>query len=245
MRVDALFAALDEAPVVPLDALVGSGGIVVVAPHPDDESLGCGGLVAAARKAGRAVGLIVVSDGCGSHTHSRLYPPAALRALRERETLDAAGMLGLAPGDVRFLGLPDAGVPDAGPAAAAAADAVLACVEEVAASAVFVTWRHDPHCDHAAAAGIVDHARPRLGGVRVLAYPVWGRTLPPDREVGAPGRLLRLDISAERERKHRAVLAHRSQTSDLIADDPGGFRLPEAMIARLCGPFEGFIEEGA
>lgn len=243
MQVDALFAALEAAPLVPFDDVVGEGGIVVVAPHPDDESLGCGGLIAAAVRARRPVRLVVLSDGCGSHAASRLFPPAKLRALREQETLDAAAILGLAPSAVGFLQLPDAAVPREGPGAEAAADAVAAAARDVGATAIFVTWRHDPHCDHDAAAAIVDLVPRRLRGIRILAYPVWGWTLPPATEVGSPNRLLRLDITAERETKRRAVMAHRSQTTDLIADDPTGFRLAGEMIDRLCGPFERFIEE--
>lgn len=243
MRVDALLAALDAAALVSLDQLVGRGGIVVVAPHPDDESLGCGGLIAAACRAGQPVRLVMVSDGCGSHTASRLFPPAKLRALRERETLDATALLGLPPDAIRFLRLPDAAVPKDGPDAEAAADTIAVVAREVAASVILVAWRHDPHCDHEAAAAIVDLVRQRLPVIRVLAYPVWGWTLPPETEIPAPARLLRLDVEAERGIKRRAILAHRSQTTDLIADDPTGFRLGGDMIDRLCGPFERFIEE--
>lgn len=243
MRVDALFAALEAAPVVAFDQLAGTGGIVVVAPHPDDESLGCGGLIAAAGRAGRRVRLVVVSDGCGSHAGSRLFPPAKLRALREQETLNAAAILGLAPAAVGFLRLPDAAVPKAGPQAEAAADVIAAAAREIGAASIFVTWRHDPHCDHEAAAAIADLVPPRLAGIRILAYPVWGWTLPPGTEIGSPARLLRLDVTAERETKRRAVMAHRSQTTNLIVDDPIGFRLAAGMIDRLCGPFEAFIEE--
>ncbi|MDP4021450.1 PIG-L family deacetylase [Methylobacterium sp. NEAU 140] len=240
MRADAFLAAADALPVADLDALTG-GGLVVVAPHPDDESLGCGGLIAAAREAGRAVRLVVISDGCGSHTQSRLYPPDRLRALRESETLDAVAVLGLDAAAVTFLRLPDAHVPSAGPAAEAAAAAVARAAAACAAGAVCVTWRHDPHCDHTAAAAIVALARPLMPGVRVYEYPVWGWTLPPETEVGPAPEGLRLDVSAHRAAKVRAVAAHASQTTDLIADDPAGFRLEPAMIDRLCGPYERYV----
>jgi LmbE family N-acetylglucosaminyl deacetylase len=241
MRADAFLAAAETLPVAGLDALVDRGGLVVVAPHPDDESLGCGGLIAAARAAGRRVHLVVVSDGCGSHTQSRLYPPERLRTLREAETIRAARILGLSDADVTFLRLPDAHVPSEGPGADAAAQAVAAAAEACGGGAVFVTWRHDPHCDHRAAAAIVGLARPLMPGVRVYEYPVWGWTLPPDTEVGPAPAGLRLDISAHRATKARAVAAHESQTTGLIADDPQGFRLEPAMIERLCGPFERFV----
>ena len=241
MRADAFLTASDALPVADLSTLVERGGLVVVAPHPDDESLGCGGLIAAARAAGRLVHLVVVSDGCGSHTHSRLYPPEALRTLREAETLRAVSILGLAAADVTFLRLPDAHVPSDGPEAEAAAHAVVQAAARCGAGAVFVTWRHDPHCDHKAAAAIVGLARRQMPGVAIYEYPVWGWTLPPETEVGPPPDGLRLDVSAHRETKTRAVAAHASQTTDLISDDPQGFRLEPAMIARLCGPYERFV----
>ena len=241
MRVDAFFAAVEALPVGTLDDLVGAGGLVVVAPHPDDESLGCGGLIAQACRSGRAVRVVVVSDGCGSHTKSRLYPPERLRALRESETVSALAALGLAADHVRFLRLPDAHVPCEGPIALDAARAVEQAAADCAAGAVFVTWRHDPHCDHTAAAAIVDLARPKLAGARVYAYSVWGRSLAPETEVGSEPSGLRLDVRAERDAKIRAVQAHASQTTDLVSDDPEGFRLDPDMIDRLCGPFEAFI----
>lgn len=241
MRADAFLTAADSLPVAGLDALAGVGGLVIVAPHPDDESLGCGGLIAAARAAGRSVRLLVISDGCGSHTHSALYPPDRLRTLREAETLRAAALLGLEADAVTFLRLPDAHVPHTGRRAREAADAVVAAASACAASAVFVTWRHDPHCDHAASAAIVALARPQLAGVRIYEYPVWGWTLPPDTEVGPAPQGLRLDVSAHRDAKMRAVAAHESQTTHLICDDPTGFRLEPDMIARLCGPYERFV----
>lgn len=243
MRVDAFFHGLAAAPTVSLEALTGGRGIVVVAPHPDDESLGCGGLIALARRGGHCVRLVVVSDGCGSHPGSQSYPPPSLRALRERETIDAGSHLGLAPSAIRFLRLPDAGVPARGAVAQGAADAIGAAAAAIDAGTIFVTWRHDPHCDHGAAAAIVDLVRAQRPGIRVLAYPVWGWTLPGDRDIGEPGIGLRLDVSAVQSIKRRAVSAHRSQTTDLIADDPQGFRLADAMIERLCGPFELFVEE--
>ncbi len=241
MRADDFFDAIDSLPVATLDTLLGPGGLVVVAPHPDDESLGCGGLLAAARAAGRDVRLLVVSDGCGSHTRSRLYPPEKLRTLRETETLRAVAALGLAADAVTFLRLPDAHVPSTGAKAQDAADAVVEATRGCAAGAVFVTWRHDPHCDHRASAAIVALARLHLPGIRVYEYPVWGWTLPPETEVGAPPQGLRLDVSAHRAAKLRAVAAHESQTTDLISDDPEGFRLEPEMIARLCGPYERFV----
>ena len=232
------FAAAADLPIGTLADVTDGGGLVVVAPHPDDESLGCGGLIAEACATGVDVQLIVVSDGVGSHPNSRLYPPARLRSLREKETCQAAAELGLDASAIRFLRLPDRSVPTHGAAAEAASDAIVAAARACKARAVCVTWQHDPHCDHAASARLVDDARERLGGTRIFAYPVWGWALPTSTEVGDPPTGLRLDVSRHLPAKSAAIAAHRSQTTSLIDDDPDGFRLAPEMIARLTGRHE-------
>jgi LmbE family N-acetylglucosaminyl deacetylase len=239
MHAAAFLAAAEALPVGDLDTLAGDGGIVVVAPHPDDESLGCAGLIAEACARGRSVRVVIVSDGCGSHTHSASYPPDRLRSLRESETLEAVAALGLAPEHVRFLRLPDAHVPSEGPVAEEAAAAIAEAARDCAAGAAFVTWAHDPHCDHKASAAIVAGAR--LGAARLFAYPVWGWSLPEDLEVGAAPEGYRLDVTPHLPAKAAAISAHRSQTTDLIADDPTGFRLEPAMLVRFARPHEIFI----
>ncbi|MER2252324.1 PIG-L family deacetylase [Methylorubrum podarium] len=242
MRADAFLEAVKALPVADLATLVpDGGGLVVVAPHPDDESLGCGGLIAQALKQGRAVRVVIVSDGCGSHPNSKAYPHDRLRSLREAETVAAMAELGLGLEHIHFLRLPDGGVPSEGAEAEAAADRIAEIARKGRASALFVTWRHDPHCDHTASAAIVDLARARLPGLAAYAYPVWGWTLPAEREVGPSPEGFRLAVEGERAAKRRAVEAHASQVSGLIEDDPSGFQLEPAMIDRLCGPHEWYI----
>ena len=245
MKASVFLARAEALPIRGLDVISGGGGIVVVAPHPDDESLGCGGLIAESCATGVDLRLIVVSDGVGSHRNSLLYPPARLRALREAETIEAAAALGLDAAAVTFLRLPDAAVPTRGPEAERAMEAIIATARDCAAGAVCVTWRHDPHCDHETAAGLVEGARRWLEGVRVYEYPIWGWTLPPGAMVAGRPAGLRLDVSRHAEAKRRAVLAHRSQTTAMIDDDPQGFRLEPAMLERFAGAFEIYLDTDA
>lgn len=242
MRADAFLAAAEALPFANLDALTSGRGLVVVAPHPDDESLGCGGLIAQACARGVSVRLVVVSDGAGSHPNSATHPPERLRDLREEETLAAGRALGLEPDRIGFLRLPDRHVPALGPEAEDAADAIATAARASDAGAIVVTWAHDPHCDHQASAALALLALRRLEGVRLFAYPVWGWTLPADTDVGLSPTGFRLDIAGQLPAKGAAIAAHRSQVTDLIADDPAGFRLDPAMLSRFARPFETFIE---
>ncbi|CAA9249645.1 MAG: LmbE-like protein [uncultured Craurococcus sp.] len=240
--------------VTDLPSLLGSeGGALVLAPHPDDESLGCGGLLAACAAAGRSARVLVISDGTGSHPRSKAWPPARLAALRREETGAAIERLGLDPGrDLGFLGFPDTAVPKEGPGFD---EAVRKVLEFAGAGPVslFCTWEHDPHCDHAASFAVaLAAARSLPHGTRLFAYPVWGLAfaypipgfpLPPEPLVPAPPRGLRLDIRRQLEAKRQAVAAHLSQTSALIDDDPGGFRLPPEALALAFRPQELFLEE--
>src|ERR1700746_771451 len=82
-------------PVGTLTDVIGSKTCLVLAPHPDDESLGCGGLIAACCAAGRPPGVAILTDGCASHPGSCAYPPQRLAAIRKQEVTSAVGHLGL------------------------------------------------------------------------------------------------------------------------------------------------------
>jgi LmbE family N-acetylglucosaminyl deacetylase len=243
MRASDALDAMRSFPIAELSDVLGDGGLVVIAPHQDDESLACGGLISEACAARRAVKVIFVSDGTGSHPKSRAYPRSRLRTVRESEARNAANALGLAPRHLEFLRLPDRFVPAHGAAAETAAERIATLAQKVGAAALFVSWRHDPHCDHQASYGLARHAQRRLGA-ELYEYSVWGAALSPTTLVTPVISGFRLDVSRRLARKRRAIAAHRSQLSDMIADDPDGFRLSTADLARFSGPFESFIASG-
>ena len=148
MTAGELLDAAHSFPFRPLREMLEDRPFIVVAPHPDDESLACGGLIADACRQGLRGKVVIVSDGAGSHPNSKAYPPDRLTALREEEAKQAGAELGLKPEDMLFLGLPDRFVPSEGEEAERAIDAIVDCVREIGARSLFVSWRHDPHCDH-------------------------------------------------------------------------------------------------
>lgn len=222
-------------PVGRLEDVTGGGTCVVLAPHPDDESLGCGGLIAGCVQAGRMPLVVVLTDGAKSHPNSVAFPPARLRAVRAEEARRAVRCLGLPPDRLLLLDQPDGAAPQDGPAF----EAMVRRIRQHAGgeATILAPWAGDPHCDHAAASAIA-----AATGLRHVAYPVWGWLLPPARDTGLPvAKGWRLDVTPHLPAKRRAIRCHRSQYGGLITDDPTGFRLPAALLSVFAAPFETFL----
>ncbi|PAP75848.1 PIG-L deacetylase family protein [Rubrivirga marina] len=227
----------------PHDAL-SLGATAVLAPHPDDESLGCGGLLALLAEAGAPTRVVVVTDGCQSHPNSAAYPAERLRALREAEARSAVAALGLDADAVTFLRHPDCGLPDEGtPAFDEAARELAEVLDGV--ETVLVPWRRDPHCDHVGTWALACAAAAQMDEPpRWIEYPVWAwaaaetDAAPQDGEAEA----WRLDVTAVLARKREAIAAHRSQMTALIDDDPDGFMLDGETLAHFERPWELFLE---
>ncbi len=223
------------------------GATVVVIPHPDDEALGCGGLLALLRRAGHAVQAVLVSDGTMSHPASREFGPAARRAVRETELRLALSVLGVEDESLLTLGLPDSRVPSAGPVFDQAAEQLHTLLATQKSATILVPWRRDPHPDHRATSRLVEAALVGLPAPpRRLEYVVWAwqRAAPDDLprpEDGVAG--FRLNIKPELARKQRAIAAHRSQVAPgVFLDDPAGFLLSPEMLAHFEVPYEVYLE---
>ncbi len=93
--------------------------LVVIAPHPDDEALGAGGLISYFVENGNTVDVILLTMGDGFVQDAERYylsfdVTAAeyinLGYRRMRETIDAMAVLGVGADHVHFLGFPDGGL---------------------------------------------------------------------------------------------------------------------------------------
>jgi LmbE family N-acetylglucosaminyl deacetylase len=206
--------------------------LVVVAPHPDDDVIGCGGAIAAADARGIPVRVIYVTDGTASHTGSRAFPPARLRAMREGEARRAASHLAR---DIRseFFHWPDGTVPSAGERGARRL--IVRLADAIPAGAlVLAPWRRDPHPDHRAVATLVKAAVARRHDVQLAEYFVWlderGNTA--DRPLPGEGTPVELDITPFVGAKCAALAEHRSQLGLVIDDAETAFVLPPSLIAR-------------
>ncbi len=239
MKVGAFLDAWRSLPACSPAAFLDGRPLLVLSPHPDDESLGLGGLIAAACAMGVPVDIVTITDGAGSHPRSELYPRDRLIALRKAESAAAAAALGLSSARLHHLDLPDTQAPRRGPAFDDAVDRLGALVERTGARTVMVTWGGDPHCDHEAADAMARALRRRDPAMELWSYPIWGWHRDPDEKVDDPAPSgWQIDIEPWLPAKRAAIAAHASQMTDLIPDDPEGFRFTPATLAPFLRPVE-------
>ncbi len=141
-------------------ALGGHDRVLVFAPHPDDESIACGGLLQVARAAGAAVRVIVLTDGDNNpwpqrwiERRWRIGPAERARwgARRREEARAAMRVLDIAEADACFLGVPDLGLTDvlmrADPQIV---ESLRGMIDEFAPTLLVLPALSDRHPDHSA-----------------------------------------------------------------------------------------------
>jgi LmbE family N-acetylglucosaminyl deacetylase len=220
-------AAFAESPLPTLE-LEDCSRLVVVAPHPDDETLGLGAAITQLAANGVHVQVVCVSNGGAARPGTSASERLRRETIRRYELRRATRLLNIPP--PVLLGLPDgelAGredmiteklteiLDDAGPAAWCAA-----------------TWRGDGHPDHETV-GRAASAACALTGTALLEYPVWmwhwafpaDEAVPWDRAYSVPATGWAL------ERKLRAAQCYRSQFER--GGDGTAPRLPGCVLPRL------------
>jgi LmbE family N-acetylglucosaminyl deacetylase len=214
--------------------------LVVVAPHPDDEVLGCGGLIATMSAAGVPTIVIAVTDGDASHPGSPTLTPQQLTHVRSLERAAALAELaprGAAPIDVLRLSIPDG--------------TVTSCIEQVTSAIAgelkfgdwcLATWRLDGHPDHeavgSAAAAACAHTATQL-----IEFPIWTWHWATPNDPRVPwSAVRRIDLAPDvYAMKREAISRFHSQISPLSNDPADAAILPPGVIARLLRHTEVFL----
>ena len=212
--------------------------LVVLAAHPDDETLGAGGLIAAAVRLGIEVDIVCATDGEGSHPRSPTRTPEELAVIRAEEGRRAAQALGVDGDHVHRVGLPDGSVGDHH-------DVLTTRLVEVLGdgrtTVLVAPWRRDGHPDHEAA-GRAAAAAARRTGADLWEYPVWfWHWGDPEQAPWSELKPFELDEDALRA-KQFAIHAHKSQVTAL-SDRPGDETLlgPDLLAQFQQGP-EHFLQ---
>ena len=206
------------------------GRTIVVVPHPDDEALAVGGLIAHQRARGREVVVVAVTDGGAAYPD---WNGIDLARVRRREQLDALHQLGVGRHAVHRLGVPDGDVSRHIDEIATALCEILTPGDTLVAPAVF-DWHPDHEaCGRAATAAAADVGCSLLGSL------FWAHHHPDHAPVELSLGVLAL---SDDEVVHRqaAVRAHRSQLepSPRTTADP---ILPVGLLGLLDRPVEYFV----
>lgn len=199
---------------------------LVLAPHPDDETLGAGGLIARLRRAGVPVTIVAITDG----EHAYADTPN-LADIRIPEQIEALHRLGVPERMIHRLHLPDRDVSDyEGQLVKLLLPLVTADMHLVA------PWQHDFHPDHEAA-GRAAATVAQSKNVPLTSYVFWTW------HRGNPAMLHGLPVAklplseAELKSKLHALQAHVSQFEH---GDGQPILSPELLVPAQ-RPFEVYI----
>jgi LmbE family N-acetylglucosaminyl deacetylase len=193
--------------------------LVIIAPHQDDSTLGCGGLILLRRIEGAPVSIVYLTDGAASHPGHSSLTPSLLAQMRREEAGTATSLLGVDQARVTFLNEPDGTLDKLGPERRAAFIERLAAVFRLAApDQVLLPYRRDGSSEHEAGFGLVIAALAAAGlKPRLLEYPVWAWWNPVRmvRPLLRSRRIWRTDHFGYEPLKAAAVAAYRSQTQPM------------------------------
>lgn len=186
--------------------MIEANRLLVVAPHPDDEILGCGGTLALAGERGADVHVLVVFDGAAGDPERR-FDGRDYVERRRREARAGGALVGVE--HYHFWGLPEGHLASEAQIDAGAAR-LARLVHELRPDLVLAPWEGDAHPDH----GTVARAVRRMLELHPAPGDVWGF------EVWSPLEAEHLvDVSSVWREKVAALEKHVTQLAydDLVA----------------------------
>ncbi|MED7666335.1 PIG-L family deacetylase [Pseudomonas moraviensis subsp. stanleyae] len=227
---------LAELPAIDILDLVPLGSrAVIVAPHPDDEVLGCGGIMQLLAAAGRPLQLISVTDGSASHPGSQRWPVERLSVVRPQESAEALRRLGLPMHSLKWL---RGGFTDTQVAAQETGLSEFIAGYLHASDVVFTTWREDGHSDHEAVGRASVEAARRVGAT-CHELPVWTWHWATPEDASVPWERARKILLSPTHIARKRHAAH-AFASQLEGDRDVGLGpvLAPYVLDRLLQPFE-------
>lgn len=175
------------------------GRVLLVAPHPDDDVIGCGGTAALHADQGDEVHVLVVFDGMAGDSDRRWEDPAAYAERRKAETLRGGRHLGIE--HYTFWDYPEGHQP-ADEELVVVARRFAAHVAELEPRTIYAPWIGEYHLDHHVVARMVRMGLELLRWEgEAWGYEVWTPLIP----------ITILDVSGTFERKKQALIEHATQ----------------------------------
>lgn len=224
---------------------------LVIAPHPDDETLCCGGAIALLRQMGYRVHVMVLSDGISMHPGSESMRYGAFRAVRKNEAQNALAHLGVSNDSVTFLSLNDSLIPARHEAGFE--EVVRLCRNKLAnlkPDTILTPWRRDFHRDHQAAWQITQQAisDEYMDDVKQVEYTKWAlyaeneNHLPTKEEVQP----WRLDTQPVMKQKNNALEAYQAEFPfSSKQHQPRLYSKQDELASHFMHPWELYLDQAA
>ena len=146
---------------------------MVFSPHQDDETLGCGGMIALKRSLGVPVEVVFLTDG--RYGRPEWIAPEKITEVRQQEAVNALSVLGIATSEAHFLNQIDGSLQNLpNEQRQHIVDCLAEHLKSFMPEEVYVPHRKDVHGDHEATYKLVEEAIAASGiQVEVLQYPIW------------------------------------------------------------------------
>ncbi|BAZ48265.1 LmbE-like protein [Nostoc sp. NIES-4103] len=208
---------------------------MVFSPHQDDETFGCGGMIAQKREQGTQVVVVFVTDGQGSGGLETSRDQ--IIQIRKQEALIALSILGVAPSEIHFLQKTDGRLQElSSQEQQQTIKQIAELVKYYQPEEIYVPHRKDCHRDHEATYQLVKLAISQCDmKVDLLQYPIWLFWRAPLfillklQDIAAASCLT---ITSVQEKKTRAIASYSSQIQSL----------PRGFIKRFLGAYEIFFK---
>lgn len=227
---------------VSLNETLPKGPILVLAPHPDDETLGCGATILHLKEKGCKIRIVIITDGATSTDMNGAEASQIVKA-RRTETQKAAKILGLPETELVFLPYPDRAAQEH---IDKIAQDILAQIWLCSPVVIFSPFGDDSHPDHRAVASAMtklwDEGKISC---RLLEYPMWFWPQQALRCFFQPGffqsvRALRTQKYLKAKEQAAAVYESLFCKRTNVRSKPAA--LSEAFLKDCLGPFEIFFE---
>jgi LmbE family N-acetylglucosaminyl deacetylase len=198
------------------------GNVLVVSPHPDDESLGAGGTASLLAEQGAKVAVVFITDGGASHPAHPVISGKELARMRRAEALGATSQLGIPGSLIDFIDVAD-GTLSTMPGAEErrALDALADVLRRRKPDTVMLPMRDDGTPDHDATFRLVQKALGESGArPRILEFPIWAwrRGSPLPKASLGHGCVWKAEIASVLPQKLAAVSRHESQVRAIPPD---------------------------
>lgn len=215
------------------------GAILVVAPHPDDETLGCGGLIALCARAQHPVSVLAMTNGEASHPGDQIWQHK-LGQIRQQEQRNALKTLGVPNPDVISLALPDGGLDRlSGDKSREISALIEAKMKPRNIKTLFLPAIDDCHNDHQETARLLAKIATNYPVKFVFSYQIWPpatRSAP----VSSNEVAYKLDIAQVLTLKKQAIEEFRSQLGDIEPARTEGFRIPQVLLEKKLEAHESY-----